>query len=72
MVTALIMACIRNLIEEDMFGRAVEAMDRYTKAMEMWFPEEFVNACDDEMMKDLQEIQATGLMDKFYEFYPEY
>lgn len=67
-VTELIFACIKKIIEEEIFKRAVIAMDRYTKALEMGFPEKFIDDCDDEMSKDLQEIKEAGLMEKFMDF----
>lgn len=67
-VTELILACIRKIIEEEIFARAVIAMDRYSKALEMGFPENFIDKCDDEMSRNLQEIKAAALMEKFMEF----
>lgn len=67
-VAEMILVCIREIIEEEIFEKAVTAMDRYTKALEMGFPENFIDDCDVEMSKNLQEIKAAGLMEKFMEF----
>jgi len=51
-----------------LFDDAIRKIDRYTKSVEMDFPDDFVVECKAEMEEKLAEIKAAGAEKDFEEY----
>lgn len=52
-----------------LFDDAIKKIDRYTKSVEMDFPDDFVAECKAEMEEKLAEIKAAAGAEKDFEEY---
>lgn len=51
-----------------LFRATLEAMDKYTKAVEMDFPEDYIAQLNNQMCGLLKKIDERGLHDEFEEY----
>jgi hypothetical protein len=53
---------------KELFRAAVGAIDKYTKALEMSMPQDYIDGIDRKMTAFLKEIDNRGLTKEFEEF----
>lgn len=55
----------KSIVKDELFLEAAQAMDRYTKSLEMGFPAYWISKRESEMMELLQRIDKAGLREIF-------
>lgn len=56
------------MTKQDLFKQTVRAMDRFTKVLEMDFPQYWIDKCENELDELLQKINDLGTIEEFNDF----
>ena len=67
-IIELVRNCLKCAMVEELYPAAVEAMDRYNKAIGMGFPESYIEGLEFNMNNLLKKIEGAGVLDDFIEY----